>query len=503
MLEPEGIDPKEWQFSFKVGTKDRSYTLFAPTKAEKEMWVHAFNTILKYKRKAEEMKHHGLTEPKRPNQELEMGMENEGFDEAEGEEEEHEEEPERRDPRRIRDEGDYMEDNGRRLRVAGKQQHYESSEEDEELKEQPRRQHEVDNRQRRREDEQPRKHPVEVDSEEEEEKAHKKVNQRVQMEKQRQREAIVKQQAEEEEAMRQRMQPVSRKRRDSPEVIEDDIDSADEEYEKENLRESKHEPQPKERSKAKDKQSDRRRERDEIEDINIDVDRIIKSGPKETIKLEPPSPPRKEEKESDEPPPYFTGFTNNSKRMQKQPDAKPKPVIKPKNIVRTNADKDEDLLSRWDKKYGTATTEKKNEWGMESKLQKESQSAMIPKSKNFEPDSGKKKYVENVLANQAKTNGDDFEENWDDEDDGSPVETKVDSTQYLSKHKPRHSGHEDEYDVNYKHPDIIADDSRASKAKKKKKGKKKTYKSKEVKSMDPQNAGTGAAQDFDMNWDDE
>ena len=178
MLEPEGLDPKEWQFSFKVGTKDRYYTLFAPTKAEKEMWVHAFNTILKYKRKAEELKHHDLTEPKRPNQELEMGMENEGFDEAEGEEEEVEEEPERRQPRRMRDEGDFMEDNGRRLRVAGKQHQPESSEEDEELKQSPKRQQEVGGR-ARREDVQPRRNPVEEDSEEEEEKVHKKVNQRL------------------------------------------------------------------------------------------------------------------------------------------------------------------------------------------------------------------------------------------------------------------------------------------------------------------------------------
>ena len=31
----------------QVTTKDRSYHLYASSKAEKEMWVHAFNTIRK------------------------------------------------------------------------------------------------------------------------------------------------------------------------------------------------------------------------------------------------------------------------------------------------------------------------------------------------------------------------------------------------------------------------------------------------------------------------
>jgi hypothetical protein len=47
---------KEWQYSFTVVTKDREYFLFAQTRDDKEMWMHAFNTILKYKHKAAEDK---------------------------------------------------------------------------------------------------------------------------------------------------------------------------------------------------------------------------------------------------------------------------------------------------------------------------------------------------------------------------------------------------------------------------------------------------------------
>lgn len=70
-------EEKEWTHYFTVLTIDREYCLFAPTRAEKEMWVHAFKTILKYKHKAEEMKK-GEYAPNNENQ-LEMGVENEGF----------------------------------------------------------------------------------------------------------------------------------------------------------------------------------------------------------------------------------------------------------------------------------------------------------------------------------------------------------------------------------------------------------------------------------------
>ena len=104
----EATEIKDWDYYFTVLTRDREYCLFAPTRSEKEMWVHAFRTILKYKHKADEDKR--LEEEGGGNRELEIGMENEGFEDVEEEGEGYEEV--KVSPRRnSREEGDFMEAN--------------------------------------------------------------------------------------------------------------------------------------------------------------------------------------------------------------------------------------------------------------------------------------------------------------------------------------------------------------------------------------------------------
>ena len=73
------------------------------------MWVHAFNTILKYKKKAAEMK--GTHE--NPHEEH-FGEEDEGFKEGEAENE-GEGEIEENNIQNRYNQGDYMEDDGRRM----------------------------------------------------------------------------------------------------------------------------------------------------------------------------------------------------------------------------------------------------------------------------------------------------------------------------------------------------------------------------------------------------
>ena len=132
-------EPKEWEYDFKVITKDRSYHLFAPNKAEKEMWVHAFNTILKYKRKASENKphekHHDEDVIETDQAAEDDDNDDGGFEEEKrkrrGESSSSEDSREYKRKKKNPNEGDYMEDNGRR-QLKG---HQELSREEERRKE--------------------------------------------------------------------------------------------------------------------------------------------------------------------------------------------------------------------------------------------------------------------------------------------------------------------------------------------------------------------------------
>lgn len=225
LADPEGGNVKEWTFGFVVVTTEREYMLLAPNKAEKEMWVHAFNTILKYKRKAEENKHHPHEEAKEPKkeqkQQLEIGREDEGFEDPE--EEECEDEDARYD---NRDEGDFMEDNRQPQRVikdkpSVNQRHHSTSDEDEDL--QPQAQ-ELGQRQRRfqvakkRSSEDPN-----ISKESHEEKKHE-VEARIKEERNRQRELGIKHQ-QEDVGRRGVRKSSTKRRRDSPEIL--DADSPD------------------------------------------------------------------------------------------------------------------------------------------------------------------------------------------------------------------------------------------------------------------------------------
>ena len=183
--------------------------------------------------------------------------------------------------------------------------------------------------------------------------------------------------------------------------------------------------------KDKKKKVENRRldDMDELEDI--DVDKIFKSGPKETIKLEPPSPPRTIEQRKEEPT-YFTGFSNNAPKMHLQNVStnKPKPVVK---LQRNQNAEDSDLLNDWEKRYGKGkpTTniweEKANEEPQPSKKQ--------PNEEKRKKKEEKPKYVENVLASHLRAHGEDFEDNWDDENEGMQLQTT--DERYLHKIKSK------------------------------------------------------------------
>lgn len=134
-----------------------------------------------------------------------------------------------------------------------------------------------------------------------------------------------------------------------------------------------------------------------------------------------------------------------------------------------NKDNEEDLLARWEKKYGKAKEPKKDVWNEDQPQS----STMSTKTESIPTKPSQKGYVQNVLANQPVANGEDFEENWDD-DEGSPVKADIDYRKY-------------------RHPDIPENQEKIEKPKKskKKKGKKKKT---------SQALPSG---DFDMNWDDE
>lgn len=306
--------------------------LLAPNKAEKEMWVHAFNTILKYKRKADEHKHHPNEEVKQPikdqKQQLELGREDEGFEDPEEEEFEDEEEDKYED----QDQGDFMEDNRQPQRVirdkpSTNQHHHSTSDEDADLHPQSQ---ELGQRHRRFQVARKKSSEDPNISKDSQEERKQEVEERIKEERNRQRELGIRHQQEEVERRGVRKSSAKR-RRDSPEVL--DADSPDSQRsdsrEKENI--EHHRP------KKADKKSKKSKTNDIDNNIELDIDKIIKSGPKETIRLAPPSPPNNQQKESDEPPAYFTGFVGHPKKHETQAQkqlVKKKPMIKASNIVK-------------------------------------------------------------------------------------------------------------------------------------------------------------------------
>lgn len=392
--DPVETNLKEWQFSFEVGTKERNYVLYAPTKAEKEMWVHAFNTILKYKRKAEDNK-----KKESDHKKVDDRMDDEEQLDFEEEEEEQEEEK--------HDRGDYM--GVRRPEI-----HYqippqresrknervseEGSDEDEGEREEQRAKPKQKRRVRGKRGQKGRK---DSNGSQEESKGGERMT----------REEIIQQQRANEEEMRRKMQPVKNKGRESPEVVGDDSLDSDNE-EKENKKQVQKFSRE-ERIMMRNKKSSLREAVAQPEKVNkkfvdeeeeLDIDRIVKQGPKETIKLDMPTlaEPKKEE----EPLPYFNGFTANAERkkkeiMEKKNETKPLPK-------KTEHKNEEDLVAYFDKKYNKPKPVNKDVWGMEE----QDVPKQKPKPKPFEAPK-EKKYIENVLANQPKTTSDDFEENWD------------------------------------------------------------------------------------------
>lgn len=253
--------------------------------------------------------------------------------------------------------------------------------------------------------------------------------------------------------------------------IEDEISREEAVQEKENkvVKTDKHVEKPK---KVK--------EDDNHVEIDPDmIDKIIKKGIKETINLEPPSPPKVKAEEQT----YFSGFNQNNQARKAYLLAekeKPKKIIKPQNIDLRPEIK-EDLVSHWDKKYGKAKVEV-DKWGAEIPPNSDSTNVkkeVKAKAKTKKEKSAKPEYVENVLAHQPKTNGDDFEENWDDDDDAGNLQ-----------------GTENGYNA-YRHPDIPEIKNKEGKKKKKReKGKKEKPKKQEV------IVSHKEGDEFEENWDD-
>jgi hypothetical protein len=408
--DPSEVNLKEWQFCFEVGTKGRNYQLYAPTKAEKEMWVHAFNTILKYKRKAEDSKKKE-GDHKKVNDRLD-DEEHVDFEEEEEEEEQEEEKHDRRDK------GDYM--GVRRPDVhnpSSQKQFRRDKEGEKDLSKSLSGEHPREHS-RESEEERPKLKPKRklkskrgqklkrdsLEHQEDDKREEQKMS----------REEILRQQRMNEEEMRKKMQPTKAKIRDSPELVgEDSLDSDSEG--KETIKQE-HKMTREERIMMRNKKSSLREKgtkpeekakkfADEDVDIELDIDRIVKQGPKETIKLEMPTlaEPKKEEENL----PYFNGFTANAERKRKEIMEKKAEVIPPPSKKVENKG-EEDLVAYLDRKYNQPKLVSRDVWGTEEQnIPKQK-----PKPKPFEPPK-EKKYVENVLANQPKIASDDFEENWD------------------------------------------------------------------------------------------
>jgi hypothetical protein len=217
-------------------------------------------------------------------------------------------------------------------------------------------------------------------------------------------------------------------------------------------------------------------------ELDIDIDKITKrKGPKETMQLEMVSD--KIEGMSDGALSYFTGFLNPlaSKERHKQADkqVKAKPMIKFKNIIKI--DKNEDLLATWDKKYNQVnkTVVTKDDWGNEDSMPA---MAKVISNKTMSH-VVVNEYVENVLANQHIPNGEEFEENWD-EEDGSPMHDKNKFRKVNKENK-------------HSRPDLISGNAGT----KKKKHKKKITRKGIVQNNSLAYPKPVNDEDFDENWD--
>lgn len=468
-VEPEDSTGKEWDNKFAVITREREYYLFAQTKNEKEMWAHAFRTILKYKYKEKEQHKEPTPDPQ-----LDMGEEKDGFSESEGEDHE-EEKYDRREQSDEEDRGDFMTANAGHL-AHSKAKPKPDQKEDRHF---DRRAPDLEDSDDTSSDEESPK----TNSKKERLKIGEKMRQEMQTQEQEFRKKLNPQGSK---------KPTSKKQIKEAEIIEDeDADLSDEDHSEE---EGPNREQKKEqRYSQKEKMVKDSRDRKPEPEVNLNIDEIVKkSGPKETIKLEMPTP--KIEEKKDEPLPYFNGFLP---KPQGKDASKPKLDLQPnppkqKKVIKVNKIKkkdNEDLLSRWDKKYGVEKKQiPRDEWGNEihSDQQREDQPPQIVEKPK--PEVSKKEYVENILAHQNQANGGEFEDNWDDEE-GSPIREAVDSTKYQKFNKEN---------TKYRHPDIPMD--KISKRKSKKKGKKKVKVIKNNNQDMVQPAQGGG--EFDMNWDD-
>lgn len=512
ILEPEMA--KEWQYMFMVMTKERNYHLSAQTKAEKEMWVHAFNTILKYKNKAADIK---KQESERPsNRELEMGMENEGFDASEEDSDEEQKQSRgRRSPQRN---GDYMEANPRQLQTRkepsqksgsdistgrddDQNQVVDDIDDDSDDNVNKRRVHDEEEE----EDEPPKfvanqtslrdkkvisKKKIKSRKSSVEKKREQTSSERRNEHKQKVRDEFLDNDMKLNEEVKRRMMPISSKRRKSPEIIESESPrSIDEEPKieevKQKVKRKKSEDYDIDMKNTSSQQNNNRDNSDNEEEI--DIDKIIKrTGPKETMQLEMPS--LDDEGISKETLPYFNAFLNplisKGKQNNVEKQIKAKPMIKVKNIVKI--DKNEDLLARWDKKYGqTGRPVTKDDWNGEDNQPKLATLRMD----KFKSQEVNNKYVENVLANQKVPNGEEFEENWD-EEDGSPIKADTDYTSFQKVNKENKE---------YRRPDFVP--AQVSKPKKKKKSKKPKVNTELIQGDPFANPKPVNDEDFDLNWD--
>ena len=465
---------KEWRYAFNVETREREYILIAQTWADKEMWVHAFNTILKYKNKAKEIQRQPTDQE---DGKFDEAVEDEGFDESEGEADDERGHRERQPARDNR--GDFMEADPRQLQSKKMQQnHSDSGTEGHSNSREPPSDEEEEDKQLEsfpkvketsmKETKIISKKKITMSKKGSVERKQERLTEeeKLAVEKERMRNEYLNKQREDQEYIPRQKDPLP-KRRHSPEVVEDESPRSDDSEPEEKSR-----PQPNKGKKSKKPENVKnvaaKRSNNEVDDVDIDVDAIVKTGPKQTIKLDMPSP-REEAQDPSQTLPYFNGFIPKKKERHERAE-KPKPVIKPKNIVKM--DKNEDLLSRWEKKYGKKEEVLRDEWGNEIKPH----SQEIPKKKPKEEIMVKKKhYVENVLASQPVANGEDFEENWD-EDEGSPI-----AGSSVNKENSK-----------YRHPDIPDQEPKP----KKKKGKKKMNKSKIKAPPAPT-----PDEDFEMDWD--
>ena len=243
------------------------------------------------------------------------------------------------------------------------------------------------------------------------------------------KEDILRRQQEDDELRRQINMPLSMQKKRDPEVIEDEVSSSgeDEIKEKENQGYKTKEP-------TKPEKKIEKRKLDDMDDLEeLDVDKYFKSGPKETIKLEPPSPPRESKQEVQ--PTYFTGFTSSEPKVHLQniTSNKPKPVVKVQKKNPTT--EDGDLLGEWEKRYGRGKTAT-NEWGEKSNNEPIPIKKLATESKPKKVKE-KQQYVENTQLNKPKAHGEDFEDNWDEEENANGFVREVDEQQSSIQNKSK------------------------------------------------------------------